>query len=307
MRDSFLKKLTHLAKSDKNVTLITADLGYGVFEKFEKNFPKQYLNVGVAEQAMTGIATGLALEGKKVFTYSIGNFPSLRCLEQIRNDAAYHEVNVNIVCSGGGFSYGQLGMSHHATEDLSILRSLPNITVCSPCTEYETEIITEKLSNIKGVGYLRLDKTQAPEDKSLLKEFEFGKMREFRKGDEITFIATGGILLEVLKAANQLGLEGINSRVLSCHSIKPLDSETIISSAKNTGGIITVEENNIFGGLGSAIAEVLLDNMIIPKKFLRLAINDSYTSIVGDQQFLRNYYKLDANSIYKNAINLIKN
>lgn len=118
MRDAFLKSIFLLAKRDSDVMLLTADLGYGVFEEFEEEFPGQYLNVGVAEQNMMGVATGLALEGKKVFTYSIGNFPTLRCLEQIRNDACYHELNINIVASGGGFSYGGLGMSHHATEDL---------------------------------------------------------------------------------------------------------------------------------------------------------------------------------------------
>ena len=137
MRNAFLAALTTLAEKDKDIILLTADLGYGVFEEFESKFPNQYFNVGVAEQNMTGIASGLSLEGKKVVTYSIGNFPTLRCLEQIRNDACYHDANIVVVASGGGFSYGSLGMSHHATEDLAILRALPNISVVAPCTANE--------------------------------------------------------------------------------------------------------------------------------------------------------------------------
>ena len=134
MRDAFVKKLSELAEKDSSIFFITADLGFGVFDDFAARFPSQYLNVGVAEQNMVGIATGLGLEGRKVFTYSIANFATLRCLEQIRNDAAYHEINLTVVASGGGFTYGGLGMSHHATEDISIMRSLPGVKVVAPCT-----------------------------------------------------------------------------------------------------------------------------------------------------------------------------
>ena len=161
MRDAFLDKLTRLASKDKDIVLLTADLGFGVFEDFESQFPGQYFNVGVAEQNMTGLASGLALEGKKVITYSIGNFPTLRCLEQIRNDACYHNLNITIVASGGGFSYGPLGMSHHATEDIAILRALPAMSVTAPGTAWEAGEAIEVLIKNKGVSYLRLDKTTA--------------------------------------------------------------------------------------------------------------------------------------------------
>ena len=139
MRDAFVEELSILASQDKDLFFITGDLGFGVFEDFEKEFPDQYLNAGVAEQNMTMLAAGLAKEGKKVYTYSIGNFPTLRCLEQIRNDICYHDLNVTIVCVGGGFSYGQLGMSHHATEDLSIMRAIPNMIVEAPCGSEEVK------------------------------------------------------------------------------------------------------------------------------------------------------------------------
>ena len=168
MRDAFLKKITELAAIDKDVVLLTADLGFGVFENFESKFPGQYFNVGVAEQNMTGLAAGLALEGKKVITYSIGNFATLRCLEQIRNDGCYHDLNITIVASGGGFSYGSLGMSHHTTEDIAILRALPAMSVVAPGTAWEAGEATEALIKSNGVGYLRLDKTVADENSTHL-------------------------------------------------------------------------------------------------------------------------------------------
>ena len=150
MRNAFLNSLICIAEKDKDLILLTGDLGFGLFDDFESRFPGQFFNVGIAEQNMTGIAAGLALEGKKVFTYSLANFPTLRCLEQIRNDVCYHNLNVNIVTSGGGFSYGQLGMSHHATEDISIMRALPNVTVVVPSNAWEASHATKELYNSEG-------------------------------------------------------------------------------------------------------------------------------------------------------------
>ena len=158
MRDAFVNQLTELARHDSDIMFLTGDLGFGVFDNFAKEFPDQYINVGVAEQNMTGIAAGLGLEGKKVFTYSIANFATLRCLEQIRNDAAYHEVNMTVVSSGGGFTYGALGMSHHATEDIAIMRALPDVNVVAPSTAWEAYHATKALTEKKGVGYLRIEK-----------------------------------------------------------------------------------------------------------------------------------------------------
>src|SRR3954463_955369 len=157
MRDHFVKRLSQLAAADPRIVLLTADLGFGVLNNFAQKYPKQFLNAGVAEQNMTGLATGLALEGRIVFTYSIGNFPTLRCLAQIRNDAAYHEANVKVVAIGGGFSYGALGMSHHATEDLAILRAI-GIPVVAPGCDWEAAEALNALVEKKGTCYLRLDR-----------------------------------------------------------------------------------------------------------------------------------------------------
>tara|TARA_B110000879_G_scaffold212816_1_gene311146 strand:- start:3515 stop:4432 length:918 start_codon:yes stop_codon:yes gene_type:complete len=304
MRDAFIDALTSVAETDKDVVLLTGDLGYGVFENFESRFPGQYFNVGIAEQNMTGLAVGLSLEGKKVVTYSIGNFPTLRCLEQVRNDACYHNANITIVASGGGFSYGSLGMSHHTTEDLSILRSLPNMSVVAPCTSKEAGEAVKAMIYNGGVGYLRLDKTSAKES-SIKSNFTIGKSRRYFEGKDITLIATGGILREANIASIELKKLGINIRVVGMHSIKPIDSNEIIDAAMNTGGIVTLEEHNKDGGLGSAISEVCMDNSVIPKKFLRIGLDNIYSSIVGSPQYLRTQYEIDSTAIVKKILDLL--
>ena len=305
MRDAFLKSITLLAENDKDIVLLTADLGFGVFEEFESRFPKQYFNVGIAEQNMTGVAVGLSLEGKKVITYSIGNFPILRCLEQIRNDACYHEANITVVGSGGGFSYGALGFSHHTTEDLAILRSLPNMTVVAPCTVWEAGEATIALIKSFGVGYLRLDKTAA-EESSYAQPFILGKSRIHQEGVDITIISTGGILHDVKVASKKLKNIGISVRVIGIHTIKPIDEIAIIKAVTETGGIVTVEEHNKDGGLGSAVSEVCMDNAVYPKKFLRIGLNNIYSSIVGSQQYLKSQYKMASKDIIDAVTKLLK-
>jgi transketolase len=305
MRDNFLNALTKLAEIDKEIILLTGDLGFGVFERFESRFPGQYFNVGVAEQNMIGLATGLSLEGKKVVTYSIGNFGTLRCLEQIRNDACYHDANITIVANGGGFSYGALGMSHHTTEDLAILRALPNISVVAPCTDDEAgEAITAMIKN-GGTGYLRLDKTGAID--CISKDpFVIGKSKRFKEGKDITLIATGSILGDVNIVSIELKKLGIEARVVGIHTIKPIDIEEITDAVSNTGGIVSIEEHNKDGGLGSAISEVCMDLGMIPDKFLRIGLDNKYSSIVGSQQYLRHRYEIDSKAIIKKVLKLLE-
>jgi len=303
MRDAFLKKITELALTDKDVVLLTADLGFGVFEKFEASFPGQYFNVGVSEQNMTGLAAGLALEGKKVITYSIGNFPTLRCLEQIRNDGCYHDLNITIVASGGGFSYGPLGMSHHATEDIAILRALPAMSVVAPGTAWEAGEATEALIKGNSVGYLRLDKTVADENSTHL--FSLGGSIKYRAGKDVTLLTTGGILRDVIQAAELLQEQGIDAGVVSMHSVKPIDKSAIATAANETGGIVTIEEHNLDGGLGSAVAEVCMDNGIAPKVFLRIGLNNRYSSVVGSQDYLKAHYEMDTSAIVKRVLELL--
>jgi transketolase len=306
MRNAFVQTLIKLAASDPRIMLLTGDLGFGVFEEFSESFPKQFLNVGVAEQNLIGIATGLALEGRIPFTYSLANFPSLRCLEQIRNDACYHDANVKVVCMGGGFSYGALGISHHATEDLSILRALPQLTIVAPGDDWEMGEATSALVETPGTCYLRIDKTSAGLTNRSNEVFHLGKARILRDGNDITLISIGGILNETLKAATLLEQKGINCRVVSLHTLKPLDQDAIFDAATNTGGIITVEEQTILGGLGGSIAEICLENQVIPPVFYRIGLRDCFSCVVGSQDYLRTQYNMDTNQITAKVIQLLK-
>jgi transketolase len=306
MRDHFIKRLCELAQKDARIVLITGDLGFAVFDEFIRKYPDQFINAGIAEQNMTGMAAGLAMENRIVFTYSIANFSTLRCLEQIRNDACYHNANVKVVSIGGGFSYGALGISHHATEDLAIMRSLPDITVMSPCGLWETMKATDAVVNTPGTCYLRLDKSAGDDLPSFGDQsFEMGKARILKEGKDCTVFVTGGILEEVWKAEEILKKDGIDTAIISVHTIKPFDQDSVIQACKKTGGIITVEEHTLNGGLGSVVAETIVDHGIYPEKLLRIGLESKFSSIVGSQQYLRKQYGLDADAISKKIMNLL--
>jgi len=302
MRDTFVRTLTGLAGTRPDVMLISADLGFGVLEDFASRFPRQFLNAGIAEQNMTGIAAGLALEGRTVFTYSLGSFPTVRCLEQIRNDVCYHGANVRIVTVGGGMSYGAVGASHHATEDLAIMRSLPNMVVISPGDLWEAEEATKALFDIRGPVYLRLDKSAAPATNGAAERFELGKARTVLDGSDVTLAATGGTVGEAIRAAGILASHGVSARVLSIHTLKPFDNISLSAAARETGGILTIEEHAVEGGLGGAVAESLLESHSIPGFFARLGLRNCFSSVVGSQAYLRKVYGLDAESIADAAL-----
>lgn len=297
MRDAFIARLEALAASDRRIMLVTGDLGFGVLDRFARNFPTQFVNAGVAEQNMTGLATGLALEGRIVFTYSIGNFPTLRCLEQIRNDACYHGASVKVVAVGGGFSYGALGTSHHATEDIAILRSLPDLGVVCPGDDWEAAEATSAIAAAPGTYYLRLDRSSAGAGRDLGGGFVLGRSRRLREGSDVTLVATGGILGVVLGAAERLAALGVACRVLSMHTVKPIDGEALTAAARDTGGVITVEEHGVDGGLGGAVAEHCLESGERPGRFARIGLRAGFSSIVGSQEYLRGRYGLDEGSV----------
>lgn len=298
MRDVFINTLVGLAKNDPNIMLITGDLGFGVLGEFEKKYPSQYINAGVAEQNMTALAAGLALSGKIVFTYSIANFPTLRCLEQLRNDVCYHGANVTAVSIGGGFSYGGLGASHHATEDLAILRALPNIHALVPSDSWEVEEATKFLASGPGPGFLRLDKTLTQRSTPTSDNFEYGKARLIRDGSDATVFTVGGVLDDVLETADLLAKKNISLRILTMPSISAVDIEAVKKSVKETDHLFTVEEHRIVGGLGSAIAEELLETGVYPKLFKRFGITGSgFITDVGSQAYMKQVVGLDSNSL----------
>ncbi|MEO1496802.1 MAG: transketolase C-terminal domain-containing protein [Planctomycetota bacterium] len=287
MRTEFINTLTRMAERDPRVTLMTGDLGFGVVQKFAERFPDQFLNVGVAEQNMTGLAAGAAMSGRIVFTYSIANFPTLRPLEQIRNDVAYHGANVVVVAVGGGMAYGALGASHHATEDLAVLRSLPGMTVIAPGDPVETTAAVEACCAGVGPCYLRLGRAGEPLVHEQPIDWRLGKAIVTREGDDATLISTGGMLHTAMQVAQRLSAEqSIELRVLSMHTLKPLDERAIATAAADTGAVFTLEEHSVIGGLGGAAAETLAENTDTPCVFKRFGLTSEFLREVGDQQHL---------------------
>lgn len=302
MRDTFVRTLVELAKEDKNIELVTGDLGFGVLKPFWEQCPDQFTNAGIAEQNMTSMAAGMALEGKTVFTYSIGNFPTLRCLEQIRNDCAYHNANVKVVCIGGGFVYGSLGMSHQATEDLAILRALPDVVVMAPADLVEAEECTKALAKTKGTAYLRLGRGGEKRIHEKIENFEIGKAINVHNGDKVAIFSTGAIFEEVTVAYDEFVKIGYNPAVYTFPTVKPIDKETIESVSRKYELLVTVEEHNIVGGFGGAVAEVMAEMSDKKAKLLRIGLNDEYSIRVGNQKYLRTHYGMDAKAVVSKVI-----
>ena len=256
MRNTFIETLCEVAAEDPRVWLVCGDLGFSVLETFASKFPDRYVNAGVSEQNMTGLAAGLATCGKIVFTYSIANFAVMRCLEQIRNDVCYHNLNVRVVAVGGGLAYGTQGYTHHGVEDLAVTRVLPNMTVIAPGDPIETRLATRALVHHSGPCYLRLGKANEPKIHAKEPDFQLGRAIEVRLGRDLTLITTGGVLETAVQAAEKLQAENLSVRVVSMHTVQPLDVEAVARAARETGCILTVEEHGL-GGLGAAVAEQL--------------------------------------------------
>ena len=291
MRTSFINQLIEEAKANKKIFLLVGDLGYSVVEPFAELFPDRYLNVGIAEQNMAGIAAGLAIEGYCVYIYSIGNFPTLRCMEQIRYDICYHNLNVKIVAVGGGFAYGSLGASHHATEEMGMLRTIPNLVVCAPSDPIETKAITTFTSQYKGPCYIRIGKAGEPlvHKENLLFDLLLGDILEIRKEGEIAVFTTGAMLKYVVDFVEQ---NEIKASIYSFPFVKPLNRDFLSEIFESHKKIITIEEHQAQGGFGSAILEAMNDLLEDGKLshlplVKRIAIPDKFYSVAGSQDYLR--------------------
>jgi transketolase len=297
MRNAFLETLFQLAGEDERITFITGDLGFRVVEKFMEERPRQFLNAGVAEQNMTSMAAGMALEGRIVFTYSIANFPTLRCLEQVRNDICYHDANVKVVSVGGGFAYGSLGATHHALEDLAVMRAMPGMAVVAPGDPVETRAATRAVAAHPGPCYLRLGKAGEPVVHEGTIEFQLGKAIRFRDGSDLTLITTGGMLRTAARAAERLAQDGIQTRVLSMHTLKPLDADALRAAATETGVVVTLEEHSVIGGLGGAVAEFLAEAHDLRVPFARFGMPSMFSPHMGTQEYMLAQHGLDAESV----------
>lgn len=292
MRTAFIKELFELAKQDERIVLIVGDLGFGVVTPFMEQLPRQFLNAGIAEQNMTAMAAGMALSGKIAFTYSIANFPTMRCLEHVRNDVCYHDANVKIVSVGGGFTYGAMGATHHALEDLAVMRAMPGLMVVAPGDPVEARAATRAVTAYAGPCYLRLGKAGEPTVHQTAIDFELGKAIRMRDGRDATLISTGGILQNTVRAAERLAKEGIETRVLSMHTVKPLDTEAVLAAARETSAIFTVEEHSILGGLGSAVAEVLAEAEGPKVIFKRIGVPPGFSPYIGSQEYMQERHGL---------------
>lgn len=309
MRDTFVRTLIDEAKKNQNIELVTGDLGFGVLKPYYEQLPNQFTNAGIAEQNMTGIASGMALCGKTVFTYSIGNFPTLRCIEQIRNDCAYPGANVKIVCVGGGFVYGALGMSHQATEDIAVMRAMPNVTVVCPGDRAEAQEATKAISSTQGTVYMRLGRGGEKRIHDKIEHFEIGKAIKIKSAKDcdkkIALFSTGAILDEASDAVETLEKKNIGVEQYSFHTVKPIDKDVILSCADRFDMIVTVEEHNVVGGFGSAVSEVITDYGKAVR-VVKIGLNDEYCSKVGNQAYLRDQYGMSARGIVKTVLEKIK-
>ncbi len=306
MREAVIKEIYHLMKKNKKVYFLTGDLGYGVVEEIARDFPANFVNVGVAEQNMIGIAAGLALAGKKVFVYSIIPFLTLRCFEQIRNDICCHQLDVILLGVGAGLSYGILGSTHFALEDIAVMRVLPNMQIFSPADQQEAILGIKYLSKQSGPGYLRIGKRTEPTIYEKPYRFQFGKINVLQEGGRAVVFATGPIIQEVLKAVDQIEK---NTRqkisVVDVHTIKPLDEKGIIKAVEGKKVVFVVEEHYEIGGLGSAVAEVLSQYQKAIK-LVKMAVPNQFFKQIGSQNYLRQFLKLDWQSLYQRMIKFLK-
>ncbi len=304
MRIAFVDKLFEMAKKDKRIILLTGDLGFSVFEKYIEELPNQYLNMGVAEQNMAGVAAGMAMEGRIPVIYSIVPFTTMRNFEQIRNDICYQNLNVKIVGVGAGFSYGPYAHTHHGLEDIGILRTLANLTILCPGDPIEVALATKAMLNHIGPAYLRLGKAGEPNIHRIIPSFKIGKGILIEDGKDLTIIGTSTFLQRAWEVVSSLKEKGLSVRLISMHTIKPLDTQIILDSARKTPAVFTLEEHSIIGGLGSAVAEVLAENRanVIFKK---IGVPDRFTKVIGSQEYMRTANGLSVEQVIETILKSI--
>jgi len=297
MKNAYLSALHELAKSNKNILALISDNGAIVYDKFRADFPDQYTNCGISEANMVGMSAGLASCGKIPFAYTISNFLVYRAYEQIRNDVCLQNMNVKLVGIGVGFVYSGLGPTHHGTEDIALMRCLPNMTIFSPADPLEAKKVTMAAAAINGPVYIRLATGGTPVIYEKDYEFLVGKAVEIMPGKDAAIFSTGSSVHEVLQAVKELKKEGISARLINFHTIKPIDREVIVKAAYETGRILVVEEQNINGALGGAVAEILMEEGISACKFKRMGLNDKFTDGYGTYDDLK-----DMNGLSKSHI-----
>jgi transketolase len=291
--------LLELAEKDQSIFLVVGDLGYGVVETFENKFPERFLNAGIAEQGMIGLSAGLAKSGYKVFVYSIANFPTFRCLEQIRNDVCYGELDVTIVSVGAGFSYGVLGYTHFALEDIAIMRPLPGMQILSPCDQIEVELAVEYAVNNSGPKYLRLGKNEEKTfNKSKINSLDFPT--KIHNGTKICILVTGDIAVEVITAVERLKKQFLFE--ITVFSVLLIATSSLANiNLREFSKIFTVEEHVGSGGFGSFVAEYVVDQKL-SLELIRIFVSSDSIRTIGDQAYLRQTSCIDSNAIFETLV-----
>lgn len=291
MRNTFINTLCELAKDHEEIFLLCGDLGYSVLEPFAEQFPDRFLNAGIAEQNMTEVAVGLAREGFNVFTYSIGNFPTLRCMEQIRYDVCYHNANVKIVAVGAGYAYGPQGASHHTTEDFAMLRAIPNMTICAPCDPVEAKAAANFMANHRGPGYVRINKSgeACVHNPSRPIVMLPGQLIPIKPGRGTAVLATGAIVRLVM---DEIRNANSDWAVFSAPFVGSYCSAATATLADKFDQIVTVEEHQMNGGFGSSIIEAFSDLYAVGTinrmpRVRRVAIPNVFIDVAGSQEYLR--------------------
>ncbi|MDB5082901.1 MAG: tktA [Chloroflexi bacterium] len=301
-RDAFNEKLLELAAKDSRiVTVVNDSVGSSKLNQFRKEFSTRLINVGIAEQNMVGVGAGLANGGLIPFVCGASPFLTGRALEQIKADVAYSNTNVKLCGMSSGMAYGELGPTHHSIEDMAWLRAIANLTIIVPADPNETAQAVSAAASINGPMFLRISRLGVPQVHPADYKFEIGKAALLREGRDVTLIANGVLVSKALEAAELLAARGIQARVLNMATVKPLDKEAILKAAAETGGIVTVEEHTIFGGLGSAVAEVVVTNQPVPMRILGVP---GVFAPTGSAEWLLEYFGLTAQGIFDAALEL---
>ena len=302
-REKYTETLLNLAKENKDIYVITSDArGSCSLGNFAKELPDQFIEVGIAEQDEVGIAAGLAAVGKRPYVCAPACFLTARSLEQIKVDVAYSHQNVKIFGVSGGISYGALGASHHTLHDIAVLRAIPDIMIFLPCDANQTAALLKAEEQKDYPAYIRAGRAGVPDVYGEDAPFQIGKANILQTGDDLAIIATGETVWHALSAAEKLAEQGIFARVVDMHTLRPLDEETIISAAKETGKILTVEEHSINGGLGAAVAQTVCEEY--PVKVQSLGLPDEYL-VAGNSTELFHHYGLDAEGIFNKSMQIM--
>lgn len=305
MRNAFAAELVELAVQDDRLVLLSGDIGNRLFDDFKARFPDRFLNCGVAEANMISIAAGMALSGLRPVTYTIASFMTTRCFEQIRVDMCYHNLPVVIVGVGAGLAYAANAGTHHACEDIAILRALPNMTVVCPGDAIETRLALRAAFQHEGPVYLRLGKKGEPKVYSDPPEFSIGKANTVRSGRDVCLISTGNMLAVAVEAAEQLAKTGLSAQVVSLHTVKPLDERFMAEAFSRFAVVTTIEEHSILGGLGGAVAEWLADQTPQRARLCRVGTADTFMHDAGDQEYGRVYFGLTPGNIAEKTLELM--